>query len=197
MAARCVGLLVVGLLMASLWQFNHAAYIYAKAWLAQVLIENAWEKTLNNEGAPQKPWGWADTWPVARLQIFYRNREMQTLYVLKGSAGNSLAFGPGHLSGSTTPGRLGTVIIGAHRDTHFRHMAKLKVSDLIRMQAANGEWRQYRFDTSEVVDVSKEDVALDSNTDQLILVTCYPFNGLLPSGTLRWLGRAVPDGNPI
>ena len=43
-----------------------AAYIPAKAVVAQVMLERAFTQSLAT-GQPVKAWGWADTWPVARL----------------------------------------------------------------------------------------------------------------------------------
>src|SRR5438034_11720741 len=60
-----------------------AAYIPAKAELAQVLLERAFTQTLAT-GQPVKAWGWADTWPVARLEI---SRIAAEAIVLKGASG--------------------------------------------------------------------------------------------------------------
>ena len=96
-----------------LWQVSAGLWIHAKAQLAQILIESAWNKTLVDQHA-HKPWPWADTWPVARMHT-----ADEELYILEGAQGNSLAFGPGHLQGSVLPGKKGISIIGGHRDTHF------------------------------------------------------------------------------
>src|SRR5688572_1545522 len=62
-----VGALFVFCLGAGLWQFGQGIYIHLKARLAQYLIADAWRKTLTGARAV-KPWPWADTWPVARLE---------------------------------------------------------------------------------------------------------------------------------
>ena len=56
------------LLALGLWQLGGAALIHGKAWLAQRLLDRAWAATLAG-GHEVKPWPWADTWPVARLQV--------------------------------------------------------------------------------------------------------------------------------
>jgi sortase A len=83
--------------------FGQAATIFAKAQLAQVLIENAWHRSLAGEPAP-KPWPWADTFPMVRLEVPAQGVK---LYVLSGSSGRTLAFGPGHQSGTVAPGGKG------------------------------------------------------------------------------------------
>ncbi|MFW8121104.1 hypothetical protein, partial [Klebsiella pneumoniae] len=47
--------------------FGQGAYIHGKALLAQVLLERAFARTIAT-GQPVKPWSWADTWPVARIE---------------------------------------------------------------------------------------------------------------------------------
>ena len=74
------------------WELGHGAWIHAKAWLAQLLLQRAWERTLRGEAAA-KPWPWADTWPVARLRVPAHGVD---LIVLSGVSGRTLAFGPGH-----------------------------------------------------------------------------------------------------
>ena len=48
------------------WKLGQGAYIPAKAWVAQELMQRAWHKG-ENDGDNHPPWPWADTWPVARL----------------------------------------------------------------------------------------------------------------------------------
>ena len=59
--------LVLVLLLAG-WQLWGAVWIHTKAALAQYLLVRAWDSA-QREGEAQKPWPWADTWPVARLQL--------------------------------------------------------------------------------------------------------------------------------
>ena len=100
MTARTRRMLVFGLAAMAIWQAGEAAYIHAKAWLAQRLIASAWNRSLAS-GAAAKPWPWADTYPVARLEA---PRQKQSLMVLAGSSGRTLAFGPGHVEGTPLPG---------------------------------------------------------------------------------------------
>jgi sortase A len=57
---------VACLLCLGFWQLGQGAYIPAKAWLAQELMQRAWVRTSEDDNR-QVPWPWADTWPVARL----------------------------------------------------------------------------------------------------------------------------------
>ena len=87
------------LLCLGFWQFGQGAYIPAKAWVAQELMQRAWRKAEDGSTA-QAPWPWADTWPVARLSA--RGGDIE-LIVLEGGSGRTLAFGPGHLAVSVLP----------------------------------------------------------------------------------------------
>ena len=103
-------LAVVGLIL-----FGQGAYIHAKALVAQVLLERAFEKTIAT-GRETKPWSWADTWPVARIEV---KRLHASTIVLAGSSGQALAFGPGHVERTPDAGERGVAVYSAHRDTHF------------------------------------------------------------------------------
>ena len=169
-------------LVIGVWQVGESGYLYAKAKLAQQLIKSAWQETLQNL-EQHKPWPWADTWPVMRLKVPAHNID---LYVLEGDSGRNLAFGPGHRFGSALPGQTGTIMISAHRDTHFRFLEKLTAGDVILAQDSQGQWRRYQVSSSKVVDQSAT-ISTTMDSSSLVLVTCYPFNAIVPGGPLRFV----------
>lgn len=181
------GMLLI--LLFGMWQIGQAAYIHAKATVAQVLIKQAWHETL--AGASQvRPWSWADTWPVARLSVPVQNVE---LYVLAGSNDRTIAFGPGHVFGTPLPGEPGNSVIGAHRDTHFAFLRWLKDGDEIELQDARGTNLRYRVAYTAIVD--KKDLrvmAQSAESSRLTLITCYPFDALTAGGPLRYVVTAMP-----
>ncbi len=177
------------LLLLLCWQWGQAGWIYAKAQLAHSLIQESWQVTIT-EQAPQKPWSWADTWPVARLQAPGQKKD---LYILEGADGSALAFGPGHMQGTALPGQ-GASVIGGHRDTHFDFLETIKRGDPLIIQNQQGHWKTYHVDRMEVVDSEKQPLHIREDQDQLILVTCYPFNALTAGGPLRYLVIATPAG---
>ena len=65
---RPLVMLTVCFLAVGLWQIGEGSWIYAKARLAQVLLQRAWSQTLAGH-MQVKPWPWADTWPVGRLRV--------------------------------------------------------------------------------------------------------------------------------
>jgi sortase A len=130
------------LALAGLILFGHGAYIHAKALLAQVLLERAFAMTVAT-GYTTKPWSWADTWPVARIEI---KRLHVGAIVLAGSSGQALAFGPGHVEQTADAGERGVTVYAAHRDTHFRflkNVAELVLSTCWPFDAVTGGPERY------------------------------------------------------
>jgi len=180
--------LSIALFIGSVALLTSGGYIHIKAQLAQWLIASAWTQAIdNNEQA--KPWPWADTWPVARLEVAKYKIDQ---YVLAGSTGESLAFGPGYVLASAAPTEQGNTIIAAHRDTHFEFLQDVQQGDVITVHNAMGLRRDYIVQDMTVVD--KQDVTWldnDAYSHQLTLVTCYPFNAIQVGGRLRYVVRAV------
>lgn len=177
---------VSALLCLGFWQFGQGAYIPAKAWLAQELMQRAWVRTGAGEERAT-PWPWADTWPVARLTAKQRDVD---LIVLAGGSGRTLAFGPGHLSASAMPGQTGNTIIAGHRDTHFQFLKKVEVGELLGMETTRGQRHLYKVVGVDIVDSRKGSLVLDTDTAMLSLVTCYPFDALEAGGPLRYVVTA-------
>lgn len=177
---------VLVLLALGVWQVGSASYIYGKAWLAQQLIADAWARTLAGE-QHVRPWPWADTWPVARLQVKSASVD---LFVLADATGRTLAFGPGFMSGSVAPGQTGNVLIAAHRDTHFKFLRELKSNSEISLQTQSGQWLRYVFTDRLVLDVDRDRLVTDPDRSTLTLMTCYPFDAIVPGGPLRYAAIA-------
>src|SRR3954464_8973944 len=127
--------------------FGQGAYIHAKALLAQVLLERAFNTTLAT-GHLTKPWSWADTWPVARIEV---KRIHARAIALSGSSGQALAFGPGHVELTPDAGERGIAVYSAHRDTHFRFLKDVVIGDEIAATRADGRTFHYRADRTSVV----------------------------------------------
>lgn len=171
--------------------WGNSLYIHAKALLAQHLISAAWsERQAGSKANP--PWPWADTRPIGRL----KSETLDTdLYILAGSSGTSLAFGPGHVEGTALPGELGTTVIGGHRDTHFSFLQHIKLGDELQMQDANGHWLNYSVTQTQIMDTRDGELQINPDDDGLILITCYPFNAINPGGNLRYVVHAQKETN--
>jgi sortase A len=161
-------------------------WIEAKAWLAKGLIETAWQRTLSGQ-RQVTPWPWADTWPVARLEF---PRLGVSRLILRGDSGSTLAFGPGWAEQSTPPGRKGRSFLSGHRDTHFHFLKDLQIGDTLNLQRADGRQIDYRVVEQIVVDQRAGWQIPLTGPQELLLITCYPFDALIPGGPLRYIVRA-------
>jgi sortase A len=178
---------IATLLLLGVLSLGQGSYIYAKAALAQVLLRQAWAAA--RDGAEQaRPWPWADTWPVARLLSPQHDVD---LIVLEGATGNSTAFAPGHVLGTPLPGALGNVALAAHRDTHFRFLRDVQPGEALLLELADGSVQHYQVHTLSVVD-ERDTRLLETPGSWLTLVTCYPFDALVPGGPLRFVVQAKP-----
>lgn len=165
-----------------------AAWVPAKAAVAQVLLRSAWSRSRATR-APSPPWPWADTWPVARLVA---PRLGVDRIVLAGATGEALAFGPGHLEGTAAPGATGHCVLAGHRDTSFAFLARLELGDELRIEGPDGRERVYRVACAEVAH-EREMWRLGSQQgDRLTLLTCWPLDSPAPGGPMRYLVTATP-----
>jgi sortase A len=166
--------------------FGQGAYLRTKAFVAQTLLERAFAKTIAT-GHPTKPWSWADTWPVARIEV---KRLNASVVVLAGSSGQALAFGPGHVELTPDAGERGVAVYAAHRDTHFRFLKDVIIGDEIDVTRSDGKTFRYRADASSVVRFDASGIDPLSSGYELVLSTCWPFDALT-SGPERYLLHAT------
>lgn len=174
---------------AGLILFGQGAWIHAKARLAQVLLERAFEQTIAT-GQPTKPWSWADTWPVARIEV---KRIDARAIALAGSSGQALAFGPGHVERTPDAGEPGVAVYSAHRDTHFAFLKHIAIGDEIEITRSDGRQFRYRVDSTSVVRFDASGIDPLGGGHQLVLSTCWPFEALTP-GPERYLVHATMMG---
>ncbi|BAT61664.1 sortase family protein [Variibacter gotjawalensis] len=170
------------LLATGLTLVGQAGYIHAKAILAQILLDRAFSETIST-GRSTKPWSWADTWPVARVEVL---RLHESSIVLAGSSGQALAFGPGQLENTPEAGERGTAVYSAHRDTHFRFLGRVQVGDEIRVTRRDGVRVTFRVTRTAVARWDEAEIDPQASGRNLVLVTCWPLDGKT-QGPLRYL----------
>ena len=177
------------LALAGVILFGHGAYIHAKALVAQVLLERAFDASIAS-GQSVKPWSWADTWPVARIEV---KRLHASAIALAGTSGQSLAFGPGHAELTPDAGERGVAVYSAHRDTHFRFLRDVKIGDEIDVTRSDGRKFRYRADRTAVVRFDASGIDPLTGGYELVLSTCWPFDALTP-GPERYVLHATMIG---
>jgi sortase A len=185
--------LALALLLAGAGLIGRALYLHAKAELAGVLIRRAWAETLRS-GKPNPPWPWADTHPVARLEI---PRLGYDEIVLEGASPRTLAFGPARVDGAAVIGTPGNVVLAGHRTSWFRPLEHVRQGDGIRLTwfdpgRHEQQQEEYLVESVRIVRPENVDLLLANDGDVLTLVTCYPF-GSRPDSPLRYVVRAVPQ----
>lgn len=169
--------------------FGDGAYIHAKAWLAQVLLQRAFDRSVVT-GEVVKPWSWADTWPIARIEV---KRIGASAIVLAGTSGQALAFGPGHIHQTVDAGERGIAVYAAHRDTHFRFLRNVAIGDVIDVTRSDGKHFRYRADSSAIVRFDASGIAPATQDFELVLATCWPFDAVT-SGPERYILHATMIG---
>ncbi len=179
-------LALIGLIL-----FGQGAYIHAKALVAQVLLERAFEKTIAT-GHETKPWSWADTWPVARIEV---KRLHASAIVLAGSSGQALAFGPGHVERTPDAGERGVAVYSAHRDTHFAFLKNVvdRRRDRRHATATAGHSATGRTRPRSCASMPPASIRWRTGIE-LVLSTCWPFDALTP-GPERYLVHATMIGD--
>ena len=173
-----LGLLVVGAVYLSM-----GAYIHVKALLAQYLLEKSWQQSKITQQVV-KPWSWADTYPLARLTV---QKLGVNLIVLSGASGRTMAFAPAHVNGTSLPNQQGSIVLTGHRDTHFRFLQNIKINDKIHLEAMNGGITEYQVVDTQIVHQSHHELLQPNQESTLILITCYPFDGIQPNTEWRYV----------
>jgi sortase A len=171
-----------------------AAYLRAKGELAGVLIRRAWEQGLQS-GKPQRPWSWADTYPIARLRIPHLRYDE---IVLEGASPRTLAFGPARLLSGAGLGEPGNLALAGHRTSWFEPLRSIAQGDKIDLEwldSRSGVLRERIYTVTMIRVVQPQDVSLlePTSADALTLITCYPF-GRGPLSPQRYIVRALPSG---
>ncbi|MEA3108079.1 MAG: sortase [Gammaproteobacteria bacterium] len=179
---------VVAVIIAGVVCVSEAAWIHAKASLAQTLIGAAWRREQAGSRSTQ-PWPWADTRPSAQL-TFGEGESAHKFMVLEGSSGRNLAFGPTHDPASVPPGETGNSVIEGHRDTHFALLRDVKVGDTLHVETLANRNVGFLVTNISVVDSRRTRISLHADGPRLTLVTCYPFDAVVPGGPLRLIVTA-------
>lgn len=184
------------LLVIGCFQLGSGIKIASKAWLSEYLIEQAWSRTLAGESNVQ-PWPWADTWPVAELNI---PKLDVSQVVLSGDSGRVLAFGPGMSRYIDAGLAREMTFVSGHRDTHFYFLKDIQNEDTFSLKTAEGKTQYYRVVETRVVDEHwqiPEQVAKGPRV--LILATCYLMdeNNIQADKRLLVFARLIEENEAI
>ena len=193
MSKKIQSSIMILLAVAGVLSFGQGSLIYAKAVLAQILLQSAWSQTKNGE-SQVRPWAWADFYPVARLEVAALDADM---IVLSGATGPTLAFGPGHMLTSAHPGTNQNAVLVGHRDTHFKFLEDIAIGEIIHLKTPDGESHRYTVSETEILHQSETHVLQRGGIKALTLITCWPFDAIVPGGPLRYVVRALGNNPAI
>jgi sortase A len=171
-------LLITCFLAVGLWQIAGATSIHAKAWLGQVLLERAWNRSQDSD-EPVAPWPGSVSHPIARIQVPALDIDH---LVLEGADTPILAWGPGMEVGPN-----GHRLIAAHRDTHFRFLEKIEEGESVRLELANGVLETWQVVGRQVIDARATGLDMNAPGDRMTWVTCWPFDAIEAGGPMRLL----------
>ncbi len=183
--------LLIAVSLAGIARIAAGAMIPAKAVVAQVLLERAFDRSVTLH-RPVKPWPWADMAPVARIAV---PRLGIDRIVLNTGSGQAMAFGPTLLPAAAGIGKPGTTVIAAHRDTHFRFLKDVRKGDVITIEGLDGVKHSYTVTGAEVVRWDRFAIVRGEG-QHLDLATCYPF-GAIRHGPLRYVLHAVRQNTDV
>ncbi len=181
--------IVTALGVAGITLIGNGLWIKAKAELAQILLNQAFERkqaSPYSSNAGFRPWSWADITPIARLDAPRLNK---SAIVLNDASGEALAFGPGHLTNTPYPGERGTSVLAAHRDSHFSWIRNLQFGDILNVERADGRQVTFNVRRSWIARFDQSGINADSSGRLLVLSTCYPFD-TNNRGPMRYLVEA-------
>ena len=123
------------------------------------------------------------------MRLTIPNYEVDQI-ILKGTSGQSLAFGPSFHEESQLPGNGGTTVLSSHRDSHGIYIKKLQIGDIIKLQDRYKQWHTYQIDDFSIIDVSKYSTLTLNTKYNLLIITCYPFNAIRSRTPLRYVVSA-------
>ena len=194
-------LLVVGALLVI-----HASWLPAKAWLSQQLIQYSWQHSMaaHEKSAVQnqgkllgqgqinpiaiKPWPWADTFPIAELTF---QRLDKSIVVLNGGDPTTLAFSAGAIAPFNQPHVTKPFVVAGHRDSHFAFLQDIAMKDVISLIDTQGKKQLYQVENIAIVDAAIGQLPLLADEQSLVLITCYPFQGMSNDADERYVITAT------
>ena len=157
--------------------------IEIKARVAQYLLNNAWNKTIET-GDEYEPWPGFDGYPILKLSI--PKFKLQQI-VLSNTSGQSLAFGPSFHPETYLPKENKITAISSHRDSHGYYIRDLKINDFVILEDKDNNKFTYKVKNFKIINVEDKDLQFNKKNSQLLLITCYPFDAVISGTNLRYI----------
>lgn len=98
--------------------------------------------------------------------------------LIYGDNSNMLHKGACQYMGSSFPGFGSTILISGHNNSYFNGLKDAKVGSVIKVSTNYGNYTYRITGTAIKSSTDKSAYDLDSDVENIILYTCYPFNAL-------------------
>lgn len=110
--------------------------------------------------------------------------------IISGTDEASLRKGVGHMQETKLPGQQNQILLAGHRETVFEPLQSIKEDDLIKITMPYGMY-EYKVVRTDIVKDSDTSIIQSKNEEELVLVTCYPFQ-LFGAASDRFIVYAIP-----
>ena len=158
-------------------------------WLIEQQLKHANQQNKSSTPIAIKPWPWADTFPIAELNF---QRLDKNIVVLNGGDPTTLAFSAGAVAPFNQTDTDKPFVVAGHRDSHFSFLQDIILKDVISLTDAHGRSQLYQVERIDIVDASAAQLALPADEANLVLITCYPFEGIGENADERYVITATP-----
>lgn len=99
----------------------------------------------------------------------------QVLPIFHGTDEDELRRGIGHFAGSVLPGENDNSVLSGHRDTVFKELGQLEITDQLIVETSAGTFT-YEIRETKIVPSNDKSVITPTNSAVLTITTCYPFD---------------------
>lgn len=117
--------------------------------------------------------------------------------VTLGDSNDILRYSAGQYLGSSYPGFGGSILIAAHKTTHFMDLKSVQIGSEITISTT---WGLYTYTVEDIQVLDPADYQLmydpDAQVETLVLYTCYPFN-MLGFSKQRFFVKASYTSGPV
>ena len=83
------------------------------------------------------------------------------------------------------------MVIVCHRDTHFKFLKDIAIGETILLKTPDGESHRYTVSETAILHQSETHVLQRGGIKALTLITCWPFDAIVPGGPLRYVVSAL------
>ncbi len=126
---------------------------------------------------------------IGRLEV---SRIGLSVMLAEGDSNAVLRRAVGHLGDTPMPGQTGNAVFAGHRDTYFRALRNIRIGDVITIETVDSSY-DYKVAWFRVMPPDNVSVLAPSETNELTLITCFPFRFVGPAPD-RFVVRAREVG---